>query len=208
MAGVNKQRGKFITLEGVDGAGKSTHIAWIAQHLRQGGREVVVTREPGGTPLAEKLRALVLSEPMDPLSETLLMFAARADHVQRVILPALTRGAWVVCDRFTDATAAYQGGGKGVSLDLIRRLAQSVHPDLIPDQTLVFDCPYEISRRRLSASGRALDRFEAEERAFFERVRTAYRDMARSEPGRVRIVDASKTPDEVKVETKNSLING
>lgn len=206
MAGA-KIHGKFITLEGVDGAGKSTHISWIAEHLRQDGREVVVTREPGGTPLAEKLRALVLSEPMDPLSETLLMFAARADHVQQVILPALTRGAWVVCDRFTDATAAYQGGGKGVSADLIRRLAQCAHPDLIPDQTLIFDCPYEVSRSRLSASGRALDRFEAEERAFFERVRTAYRDMVRSEPGRVRIIDASKTPDEVKVEVKNSLIN-
>jgi dTMP kinase len=207
MADVKQKRGKFITLEGVDGAGKSTHLAWIAEHLRQGGHEVVVTREPGGTPLAEKLRALVLSEPMDPLTETLLMFAARADHVQRVILPALTRGAWVVCDRFTDATAAYQGGGKGVSAQLIRRLAHSVHPDLMPDRTLVFDCPYEISRSRLSASGRALDRFEAEERAFFERVRTAYRHMAQAEPGRVRIVDGSKTPNEVKVEVKNNLIN-
>ena len=206
MAGVIK-RGKFITLEGVDGAGKSTHIPWIAEYLRQGGREVVVTREPGGTPLAEKLRALVLSEPMEPLSETLLIFAARADHVQRVILPALRRGAWVVCDRFTDATAAYQGGGKGVSADLIRRLVRSVHPDLMPDQTLVFDCPYEVSRRRLSASGRALDRFEAEERVFFERVRTAYREMAKLEPGRVRIVDASKTSDKVKVEVKNNIIN-
>lgn len=206
MAGVVHKRGKFITLEGVDGAGKSTHIAWIAEHLRQGGRDVVVTREPGGTPLAEKLRALILTEPMAPLSETLLMFAARADHVQRVILPALTRGAWVLCDRFTDATAAYQGGGKSVSSELIRRLAQSAHPDLTPDQTLVFDCPYEISRRRLSASGRALDRFETEERAFFERVRKTYRDMAQSEPGRVRIVDASKASDEVKVELKNSII--
>lgn len=202
-----KLRGKFITLEGVDGAGKSTHVPWIAEQLRQGGREVVVTREPGGTPLAEKLRALVLAEPMDPLSETLLMFAARADHVQQVILPALNRGAWVVCDRFTDATTAYQGGGKGVSADLIRRLAQAVHPDLVPDQTLVFDCPYEVSRARLGASGRALDRFEAEARDFFERVRKAYQDLAKAAPGRMRIIDGSKTEKEVKVEIKNNLIS-
>jgi len=207
MALVNKQRGKFITLEGVDGAGKSTHVPWIAEHLRQVGREVVVTREPGGTPLAEKLRALVLAEPMDPLCETLLMFAARADHVRRVIEPALTRGAWVVCDRFTDATAAYQGGGKGVPVDLIRLLAQSAHPGLTPDQTLVFDCPYEVSRSRLGAAGRPLDRFEAEERGFFERVRAAYQDLARLEPGRVRIIDGSKAPESVKVEVKNRLIN-
>ncbi|OFZ85231.1 MAG: dTMP kinase [Betaproteobacteria bacterium RBG_16_66_20] len=207
MAGVNKRRGRFITLEGVDGAGKSTHIPWIAERLRASGREVVVTREPGGTPLAEKLRALVLAEPMDPLAETLLMFAARADHVRKVILPALERGAWVVCDRFTDATAAYQGGGKGVSGDLLQRLAQSVHPDLTPDQTLVFDCPYEVSRSRLSASGRALDRFEAEERAFFDRVRAAYRDLAKAAPGRVRIIDGSRAPEEVKVEVEKSLIS-
>jgi dTMP kinase len=205
MAGVNK-RGRFITLEGVDGAGKSTHLAWIAQHLRRGGREVVMTREPGGTPLAEKLRALVLAEPMDPLAETLLMFAARADHVRRVILPALVRGAWVVCDRFTDATAAYQGGGKGVPADLIRSLAQSVHPDLVPDQTLVFDCPYEVTRSRLSASGRPLDRFESEQRAFFERVRTAYREIGQAEPGRVRIIDGSKSADEVKEEIKKHIV--
>jgi dTMP kinase len=206
MAAVKSQRGRFITLEGVDGAGKSTHIPWIAERLRASGREVVVTREPGGTPLAEKLRALVLAEAMDPVSETLLMFAARADHVQKVISPALARNAWVVCDRFTDATVAYQGGGKGVSVDLIQRLAQSVHPGLEPDQTLVFDCSYEVSRSRLSASGRALDRFEAEERAFFDRVRAAYRQLAGSEPGRVRMIDGSKEPEQVKVEINNSLI--
>ncbi len=126
--------------------------------------------------------------------------------MHRVILPALLRGAWVLCDRFTDATAAYQGGGKGVPMDLIRRLAQSAHPDLAPDQTVVFDCPYEVSRSRLSASGRALDRFESEERAFFDRVRATYREIGKSEPGRVRIVDASKTPEEVKVEVKKILI--
>ena len=207
MAGVAQSRGKFITLEGVDGAGKSTHIPWIAEQLRQGGREVVVTREPGGTPLAEKLRALVLAEPMDPLPETLLMFAARADHVQHVIQPALGRGAWVLCDRFTDATAAYQGGGKGVSADLIRRLSQAAHPGLMPDQTLVFDCPYEVSRSRLGASGRALDRFEAEQRDFFERVRKAYQDLAKAEPGRVRIIDGSQAEVKVKDEVKKYLIH-
>lgn len=206
MADVNSERGKFVTLEGVDGAGKSTHVPWIAERLRQGGREVVVTREPGGTPLAEKLRALVLVEPMDPLSETMLLFAARADHVERVIRPALARGAWVVCDRFTDATLAYQAGGKGVSTDLIRRLAQFIHPGLVPDQTLVFDCPYEVSRRRLNASGRKPDRFEAEARGFFERVRRTYRDLAQSEPGRVRIIDASKPQEEVKEEVNKHLI--
>jgi dTMP kinase len=208
MAG---NRGRFITLEGVDGAGKSTHISWIAERLRAGGnaagREVLVTREPGGTPLAEKLRALVLAEPMDPLSETLLMFAARADHVQKIIAPALARGAWVVCDRFTDATLAYQGAGKGVAAERIRQLAQAVHPGLQPDQTLVFDCPYEVSRSRLSNSGRELDRFEAEERAFFDRVRAAYRQLAEAEPGRVRLLDGSQPPDKVKVEIEKILIS-
>ena len=206
MAGANL-RGRFITLEGVDGAGKSSHIAWIAKRLRAGGREVVVTREPGGTPLAEKLRVLVLAEPMDPLAETLLMFAARADHVQKVIAPALARGAWVVCDRFTDASFAYQGAGKGVPVERIRQLAQAAHPGLSPDQTLVFDCPYEISHSRLSNSGRELDRFEVEERAFFERVRAAYRALAVAEPGRVRLVDGSKASDEVKVEIQKILIS-
>ena len=207
MAGETKQRGRFITLEGVDGAGKSTLIPWIAGRLRRPGREVVVTREPGGTLLAEKLRALVLAEAMDPLSETLLIFAARFEHVQKIILPALTRGTWVVCDRFTDATMAYQGGGKGVPAELIRRLAQSVHPDLTPDQTLVFDCPYDVSRSRLSASGRSLDRFEAEEQAFFDRVRAAYQQAAAAEPGRVRIIDGSQAPWEVKAEVEKYLIS-
>lgn len=200
-------RGKFITLEGVDGAGKSTHVAWIAERLRVGRREVVVTREPGGTLLAEKLRALVLAEAMDPLAETLLMFAARADHVQKVIAPALARGAWVVCDRFTDATLAYQGAGKGVPVERIRQLADATHPGLMPDQTLVFDCPYEVSRSRLSNSGRDLDRFESEERAFFERVRAGYQALAREEPGRVYLVDGSKASDEVKVQIENIIIN-
>jgi len=199
-------RGKFITLEGVDGAGKSTHVAWIAQRLRTGRREVVVTREPGGTLLAEKLRALVLAEAMDPLAETLLMFAARADHVQKVIAPALARGAWVVCDRFTDATLAYQGAGKGVPVERIRQLAEATHPGLAPDQTLIFDCPYEVSRSRLSNSGRDLDRFESEERAFFERVRAGYQALARAEPRRVYVVDGSRASDEVKAQIEKIII--
>ena len=184
-------RGRLITLEGVDGAGKSTHVAFIADRLRAQGREVLLTREPGGTPLAEKLRALVLAEPMEPVVETLLMFAARADHVLRVIRPALEAGTWVVCDRFTDATAAYQGAGKGVSLELIQRLAEATHPGLRPDRTLVFDCPYEIARQRLDRSGRPLDRFESEDRSFFDRVRQAYLARAEAEPGRMRVIDAS-----------------
>lgn len=197
--------GRFITLEGVDGAGKSTHLEWLAQQLRKGGREVLVTREPGGTPYAEKLRALVLAEPMEPLVETFVMFAARADHVQKVIRPALARGAWVVCDRFTDATRAYQGGGKGVAADLIDGLAKAVHPGLAPHRTLVFDCTYEVSRSRLSAAGRKLDRFEAEERAFFERVRKAYGDLARAEPDRIRLIDGSQAPDKVKVQIEKGI---
>jgi dTMP kinase len=183
--------GKLITLEGVDGAGKSTHIEFIAARLRSLGKTVLITREPGGTPLAEKLRELVLRDPMDPVAETLLMFAARADHVRRVLGPALETGNWVVCDRFTDATAAYQGAGKGVPLDLIQQLAEATHPGLRPDRTLVFDCPYEVARARLNATGRPLDRFEQEDRQFFDRVREAYLARCAAEPGRIRLIDAS-----------------
>ena len=200
------KRGRFITLEGVDGAGKSTHVAWIAEQLRARGHAVLVTREPGGTPLAEKLRALVLAEPMDPVAETLLLFAARSDHVRKVIAPALERGAWVLCDRFTDATIAYQGGGKGVPIDQIQELAVAVHPGLVPDQTLLFDCPHDVSRARLDGAGRPLDRFESEERAFFERVRSAYRHLADKEPGRVVLIDGSQIPEKVKEEIEKYIL--
>lgn len=190
-------RGRFITLEGMDGAGKSTHLATIAASLRAQGRRVLVTREPGGTPLAEKLRQLVLAEPMDAVSETLLIFAARADHVARVILPALERGAWVLCDRFTDSTLAYQGGGKGVPAELIRALARQAHPGLSPDRTLLFDCPYEVSRDRLQRAGRPPDRFEGQSRAFFDGVRDAYRGLAAAEPDRIRLIDGSRPPEAV-----------
>jgi len=184
-------KGRFITLEGVDGAGKSSHLQFVADSLSAGGRRVILTREPGGTELAERLRKAILEEPMSPTAETLLLFAARADHVARVIGPALDAGSWVVCDRFTDATAAYQGAGKGVSGALIEALAAAVHLGLKPDRTLLFDCPYEVAAKRLAASGKALDRFEREERAFFERVRAAYLARASAEPERIRVIDAS-----------------
>src|SRR5512146_366885 len=192
------ERGKLITLEGVDGAGKSTHVEFIAGRLRAQGRTVVVTREPGGTALAEKLRELVLNEPMDALAETLLIFAARADHVRQLIRPALEAGTWVVCDRFSDATAAYQGAGKGIPMDLIQQLAEATHPGLRPDRTLVFDCPYDIARQRLNATGRRLDRFEREDRQFFDRVREAYLARSAAEPGRIRLIDASMGLTEIK----------
>jgi dTMP kinase len=191
-------RGKFITFEGVDGAGKSTHVEWFANELRLAGHAVLVTREPGGSPLAEKLRELVLHEPMDAVTETLIVFAARDDHLKKHILPSLNAGTWVVCDRFTDSSVAYQGGGKGVEPSLIEALRQVVHPNLMPDCTLVFDCPYEISRERMSKSGRALDRFEREGQAFFQRVRAAYLSTANAEPGRVKVIDSTKTPEEIR----------
>ena len=182
-------RGKFVTLEGVDGAGKSTHLKFIADSLAANGRHVVQTREPGGTELAEQLRKVVLAENLPPAVVTMLVFAGRADHVARVIEPALAAGSNVVCDRFTDATIAYQGAGQGAARDLIDRLTREAHPRLQPDRTLVFDCPYEIASKRLA--GKKLDRFESEDRAFFERVRAAYLAIAKAEPKRVRIIDAS-----------------
>lgn len=196
---------RFVTLEGVDGAGKSSHIEFIADAVRTKGTHVIVTREPGGTELAERLRGLILAEPMTPVLETLLMFAARADHVTRVIRPALAAGTIVVCDRFSDATAAYQGAGKGVSRELIARLAEAAHPGLQPDRTLVFDCPYEVASARLAKAGRALDRFEREDRAFFERVRSAYLALAEEEPSRVRVIDASGDAAAVRMQIKSAL---
>ena len=184
-------RGKLITVEGVDGAGKSSHLDFIADAAAAGGRHVIRTREPGGTELAERLRKAILEEPMEPLAETLLVFAARSDHVARVIRPALEAGHWVVCDRFTDATLAYQGAGKGVPAEFIQRLAAAAHAGLQPDRTLVFDCSYEVARGRLAKAGRVLDRFEREDRAFFERVRGAYLAGAKAEPARIRVIDAS-----------------
>lgn len=198
---------KFLTLEGVDGAGKSSHIEFIADAVRTKGAHVIVTREPGGTDLAERLRQEILGQAMSPIVETLLVFAARADHVERVIKPALATGQYVICDRFTDATLAYQGAGNGVNADLIARLADAAHPGVKPDRTLVFDCPYEVSRERLAKAGRTLDRFEREEKAFFERVRGAYLAIARAEPQRVVVIDASRDAHGVREQIKTALAN-
>jgi len=195
----------FLTLEGVDGAGKSTHIEFIADAMRTKGAHVIVTREPGGTDLAERLREAILAHPMAPILETLLVFAARTDHVARVIKPALAAGSFVICDRFTDATLAYQGAGKSVSTEFIASLAKAAHPGLQPDRTLVFDCPYEVASERLARAGRALDRFEREDRAFFERVRAAYLALAKAEPQRIRLIDASRDAASVRKQVESAL---
>ena len=200
-------RGKFITREGVDGAGKSTHVQFIADAVADAsGRHAIVTREPGGTDLAEKLREAVLTNPMPPISETLLLIAARADHVARVIRPAIEAGTWVVCDRFYDATVAYQGAGKGVPLELIERLGEAAHPGLHPDRTLIFDCTYAVARQRLKASGKALDRFEREDQAFFERVRNAYLARARAEPDRILVIDATANVVRIRENLERALV--
>ena len=187
--------GRFLTLEGIDGAGKSTHLAWLAERIAARGHAVVATREPGGTPLGEALRELVLREAMAHEGETLLMFAARREHLDRVIRPALARGHWVLCDRFTDATYAYQGGGHGVPRERIRELEQWVLGECQPDLTFLFDVPTDVSRARLQeaqASGRELDKFEREAGSFFERVRGAYLERVASDPGRFRVIDSTR----------------
>jgi len=199
------KRGKFVTLEGVDGAGKSTHVQFIADFVASKGRHAVMTREPGGTELAERLREAILGQRMDPTVETLLIFAGRADHVARVIRPALEAGSWVICDRFSDATAAYQGAGNGVSQQLIETLGAVAHPGLMPDRTLIFDCPYEVAAQRLAASGKKLDRFESADRAFFERVRGTYLARARAEPGRMRVIDATAPVPEIRKTLERNL---
>ena len=191
------ERGRFITFEGIDGAGKSTQIQVVADVLRSRGIEVVITREPGGTPLAEALRNLVLNEPMDPSTETLLLFAARSDHLERVLRPALEAGRWVLCDRFTDATYAYQAGGRGVPVEKIATLEQWVHPDTQPDLTLLFDLPPEIAAQRL-AQARAADRFESEQLGFFGAVRSQYLERAAAFPARFFVVDSTASPDEIR----------
>ena len=193
-------RGKFITLEGLDGAGKSTHLAWLVERLRGCGLTVVQTREPGGTPLGERLRALLLAEPMHLETEALLMFAARREHLAQVIEPALARGDWVVCDRFTDASFAYQGGGRGLARDKLALLEQWVHGHLQPDLTLLFDVPTSLARQRVERTGRELDRFEREQEAFFGRVRQEYLDRAAASAGRIRMVDATGTLEEISKE--------
>ena len=205
---MNTVIGRFITLEGIDGAGKSTHIAWLAEAVSARGHPVVTTREPGGTPFGEALRGLLLHEPMTHDSEALLMFAARREHLQHVIRPALARGDWVLCDRFTDATFAYQGGGHGVPRERIRGLEQWIHGDCQPDLTFLFDVPTGISRTRLDQAGqngRELDKFELEATSFFERVRNAYLDRARQSPIRFRVIDSTRALAEVRAELAEHL---
>ncbi len=193
-------QGLFITFEGAEGVGKTTQIARATAHLRARGVEPLVTREPGGTPLAEKLRALVLDPgqgPVNATAELLLMFAARASHVAEVVRPALEAGRCVLCDRFTDASEAYQGGGRGVDRDWIRTLAGIAHPGLTPDLTVVFDAPATVANARLAGRGAGQDRIEAEDAAFFERVRAAYLAIAARDPQRVRLVDATRPEAEI-----------
>jgi dTMP kinase len=188
--------GRFITFEGIDGAGKSTQIAAVAESLRAQGYTLVLTREPGGTPLGERLRELILNQPMSSPTETLLVFAARCEHLAVVIRPALARGEWVLCDRFTDATYAYQSGGRGLPAQAIARLEDWVHPDLRPDLTVLFDIEPSVAAQRLAAA-RAADKFETETTAFFARVRAAYLARAEAEPGRFLVVNSGRAPDAV-----------
>lgn len=197
-------RGKFITFEGIDGAGKSTHLAYVADLLREGGRNVVVTREPGGTPLGEKLRELLLHEKMHLETEALLMFAARREHLAEVIEPALARGDWVISDRFTDATFAYQGGGRRLSLDKLDALERWVHPDLQPDLTLLFDVPLDVARARLDAA-REPDKFEREKADFFEATRKEYLRRAAQFPQRFCIIDSTRPIPEIQAELRQTI---
>jgi dTMP kinase len=187
--------GKFITFEGGEGLGKTTNIPFVCDYLGQHGLQVVSTREPGGTQLAEKIRQLLLdteSESLCEQSELLLMFAARSQHLHHIIKPALAKGCWVLCDRFTDATYAYQGGGRGINIDSIASLEQLVQGDLRPDLTLLFDAPVEIGMLRAAQRNSTVDRFESEQLSFFERVRSLYLSRARQNPGRIKIINAEQ----------------
>lgn len=198
--------GKFITLEGIDGAGKSTQLAWIIELLQRAGLTAVVTREPGGTPLGEQLRALLLDKSisMHPETEALLMFAARREHLDKVILPALAQGRWVISDRFTDASFAYQGGGRGLDSGKLAILEQWVQGALQPDLTLYFDVPVELGQQRVSQI-KSVDRFEKERADFFQRVRAAYLDRAGQFPDRIKCIDSSQSLMEVKAAVEQTL---
>jgi dTMP kinase len=199
-------RGRFVTFEGIDGAGKSSHVEWFAERLRERGRHAVVTREPGGTELAEAIRDWVLNRPMSMRVEALLVFAARQDHLDRVIRPALADGTWVVCDRFTDSTVAYQGGGRGMPIADIAVLERWVHPDLQPDRTYLFDLAPKIAAERRAAA-RAADRFEAEAVVFFDRVRAAYLARAAADPRRFLRIDGARTIEEIRTSLEEDIAN-
>ncbi len=201
------QRGKFLTIEGTEGVGKSTNLAFVRDWLCARGLDVIVTREPGGTPMAEEVRSLLLSkrdEPVDETAELLLVFAARAQHLAQVIKPALARGTWVLSDRFTDATYAYQGGGRGLNKQVIEQLEQLVQGDLRPDLTLILDIDVESGLNRARQRGE-LDRFESETISFFERVRKAYQQRAESAPDRYRLINAGASLPEVQAEIDSVL---
>lgn len=188
------KKGKFITVEGGEGVGKSTNIEFLCKLIRQRSLRVLDTREPGGTPMAEQIRSMLLShgnEPLPAIAELLLFFAARSLHVNNVILPAIESGSWVVCDRFTDTTRAYQGCGRGLDRERIETLAHWVHPQLVPDLTVLLDAPLDVGRDRSERRGEA-DRLEAEQRAFHKRVREGYLALAEAEPGRFAVIDASR----------------
>jgi len=201
-------RGRFITLEGGEGAGKTTAAAWVEAWLTGRGRRVVRSREPGGTPAAEKVRGLLLDPEtgdLEPMTEVLLMFAARAENLARIIRPALARGEDVLCDRFTDASRAYQGGGRRLGIQVVNRLAALVHPDLQPDLTLLLDVPVSVGMRRVAGRGGDADRFERLKSEFLERVRAAYLTQARMEPDRIVVIDASLEMDQVKAQVIEAL---
>lgn len=204
---IRRGAGRFITVEGIEGVGKSTHIGFMADYLREAGETVVVTREPGGTALGELLRGILLDpsvEAMSPEAETLLMFAARAEHVVRVIRPALAAGKWVISDRFTDATYAYQGGGRKVARQHIHNLERFVHSDLRPHVTFLLDAPPSIALARIRERC-ANDRFEGERIEFFSLVRDRYLDMAREQPDRIRVIDASEPIADVRAQLVRAL---
>ena len=196
MSATRAGYGRFVSFEGIDGAGKSTHLQALADWYRARGREVVLTREPGGTALAERLRELFLQQPMDALTEVLLMFAARRDHLEQCIRPAMKRGAVVLCDRFTDATFAYQGGGRGFDTAVLAQLETWVQAGLQPDVTLWFDLPPAVAAQRRAAA-RAADRLEQEDEAFFERVRAAYARRCSEQPARFARIEADASPNVV-----------
>lgn len=189
-----KPRGRFITVEGVDGAGKSSQIDVIAQAIRDRGIDLVITREPGGTPTAEKIREILLLDEMSPKCEMLLMFASRQENLDKVVKPAIAEGKWVLCDRFTDASYAYQAYGRNQPKEWVDLLADFVHSDISPDRTVLFDIDTEIAAARLQ---RKLDRFEAEEKDFHRRVREGYLTLARNEPERFLVIDSSQPKDEI-----------
>lgn len=201
-------KGKFVTLEGIEGVGKSTNLDFVRRYLEAAGKKIVVTREPGGTPLGEDVRTLLLAHRSDGMShdaELLLMFAARAEHLARVIRPALEAGRWVLCDRFTDATYAYQGGGRGIAPERIAQLEGWVQGDLRPDLTLLLDVPAEIGLGRAVQRGGEPDRFEREQAVFFERVRHGYLELARRYPQRFRCIDATRDISEVQAQVRSAL---